>query len=70
MSDRGPTPVTPSAISNHPITNIINKSTTIKMEKILFNDINYTLGKLSEEERARFDGSTVLITGCAGFLGY
>ena len=40
------------------------------MEKILFNDINYTLGKLSEEERARFDGSTVLITGCAGFLGY
>ena len=40
------------------------------MEKILFNDINYTLGKLSDEERARFDGSTVLITGCAGFLGY
>ena len=40
------------------------------MQNILSSDINYTLGKLSEEERARFKDSTILITGCAGFLGY
>ena len=40
------------------------------MQNILFNDINYTLFKLSEQERAKFKDSTILITGCAGFLGY
>ncbi|MBO4659706.1 MAG: NAD-dependent epimerase/dehydratase family protein [Prevotella sp.] len=40
------------------------------MQNILSNDINYTLGKLSENERTRLKDSTVLITGCAGFLGY
>ena len=40
------------------------------MQNILSSDIIYTLGKLSEEERARFKDSTILITGCAGFLGY
>ena len=33
-------------------------------------DLDYTLGRLSEEERAKFSGKTVLITGCAGFLGF
>ena len=37
---------------------------------ILQNDIKHTLNGLSAEERAKFSGSTVLITGCAGFLGY
>ena len=37
---------------------------------ILQNDIKHTLNGLTTEERAKFNGSTVLITGCAGFLGY
>ena len=37
---------------------------------ILQNDIKHTLNGLSAAERAKFSGSTVLITGCAGFLGY
>ncbi|MBO4659824.1 MAG: NAD-dependent epimerase/dehydratase family protein, partial [Prevotella sp.] len=38
--------------------------------KILQKDILHTLNGLSAEERAKFQDSTVLITGCAGFLGY
>lgn len=37
---------------------------------ILEEDIKHTLGGLTAEERAKFSNSTVLITGCAGFLGY
>ena len=37
---------------------------------ILQQDIKHTLNGLSEAERAKFNHSTVLITGCAGFLGY
>ena len=37
---------------------------------ILQNDIKHTLNGLTAAERAKFNGSTVLITGCAGFLGY
>ena len=40
------------------------------MQNILTNDIKHTLGGLSAEERSKFQDSTVLITGCAGFLGY
>ena len=40
------------------------------MQNILINDIKHTLGGLSAEERSKFQDSTVLITGCAGFLGY
>ena len=40
------------------------------MQNILTNDIRHTLNGLSEEERLRFKDSTVLITGCGGFLGY
>lgn len=40
------------------------------MENILYNDIKHTLAGLTDEEREKFRGSTVLITGCAGFLGY
>lgn len=37
---------------------------------ILQNDIKHTLAGLSAAEREKFNDSTVLITGCAGFLGY
>ena len=37
---------------------------------ILQNDIQHTFDGLTAAERAKFSGSTVLITGCAGFLGY
>ena len=37
---------------------------------ILQNDIKHTLNGLTGAERTKFNGSTVLITGCAGFLGY
>ena len=40
------------------------------MNNILSNDIQHTLNGLSDQERSRFQDSTVLITGCAGFLGY
>lgn len=40
------------------------------MQNILFNDIRHTLNGLSTEEQARFKDSTILITGCGGFLGY
>ncbi|WP_020527934.1 NAD-dependent epimerase/dehydratase family protein [Flexithrix dorotheae] len=38
--------------------------------EILVEDMAYILGKLSKEEKAKFNNSTVLITGCGGFLGY
>lgn len=38
--------------------------------KQLEEDFRYTLGKLSNEEISKFRNATVLITGCAGFLGF
>ena len=40
------------------------------IHNVLSNDIKHTLAGLSDTERAKFNGSTILITGCAGFLGY
>lgn len=37
---------------------------------ILTEDMEYTLKKLSESEREKLKNSSILITGCAGFLGY
>lgn len=36
----------------------------------LRKDFEYTLGKFTQEELAKWKDSTVLITGCAGFLGF
>lgn len=33
-------------------------------------DLQHTFGMLSDEERKKLQGKSVLITGCAGFLGY
>ncbi len=38
--------------------------------KILMEDIEYIHKKLSENEIKKLENSTLLITGCAGFLGY
>ena len=38
--------------------------------KVLQNDFKHTLKGLTDAERKKFNGSTILITGCAGFLGY
>lgn len=40
------------------------------MATILEADLNYTYYGLSTQEKERFRNSTVLITGCGGFLGY
>ena len=40
------------------------------MATILEADLNYTYNGLSTQEKERFRNSTVLITGCGGFLGY
>ena len=40
------------------------------MPSILTEDLQYTLSKLTESERKKLTNSTVLLTGCAGFLGY
>lgn len=37
---------------------------------ILLEDLDYIHDKLSSEEKGRLAGATILITGCAGFLGY
>jgi UDP-glucuronate decarboxylase len=39
-------------------------------QNVLENDFNHTLNGLSPQERQKLQGSTLLITGCAGFLGY
>ena len=36
----------------------------------LEKDLQYTYSKLSKEEIEKLTGSSVLITGCAGFLGF
>ena len=36
----------------------------------LEKDLNYTFESLTKEEIKELDGSTILITGCAGFLGF
>lgn len=40
------------------------------LTKQLETDFQYTLGKFTQKEIAKFDGSTVVLTGCAGFLGF
>lgn len=40
------------------------------INKQLETDFHYTLGKFTQEEVSKLTGSTVLITGCAGFLGF
>lgn len=40
------------------------------MHPILEQDLDYIHGSLTAGERAFFSGRVVLITGCAGFLGY
>lgn len=40
------------------------------MDRILNQDLDHTLEGLTAAERAKLQGSTILITGCAGFLGY
>ena len=37
---------------------------------VLREDLEYIHSKLSVGERGKFHGSTVLVTGCGGFLGY
>lgn len=38
--------------------------------KTLHEDLEYTLSKLTAEEVEKLSHSTILLTGCAGFLGY
>lgn len=38
--------------------------------KILVEDLSYIYNNLSVEERAKFKNSTIIMTGCGGFLGY
>lgn len=38
--------------------------------RIINEDMEYILNKLSIEEKKKFDNATILITGCGGFLGY
>lgn len=37
---------------------------------VLQCDLQHILSQLSPEERKKFSGATILVTGCAGFLGY
>ena len=40
------------------------------MSQILNEDLEYTLSRLTDTERHKLSGSTILLTGCSGFLGY
>lgn len=42
----------------------------MSLNKIVSNDMNYILENFSSNEKNKFKGSNILITGCAGFLGY
>ncbi|RAP33990.1 epimerase [Candidatus Marinamargulisbacteria bacterium SCGC AG-439-L15] len=42
----------------------------MRKNKIIDGDLQYIYDQLSQDERKKFKDSTVLITGCAGFLGY
>ena len=54
----------------HYLCNLIKSYKTNHMDRILNQDLNHTLEGLTAVERAKLQGSTILITGCAGFLGY
>lgn len=41
-----------------------------KMNPVVINDINAIETTLTQEQKDRLRGSTILMTGCAGFLGY
>lgn len=38
--------------------------------KILLEDMSYILNKLSQDDKEKFKNSTIIMTGCGGFLGY
>jgi UDP-glucuronate decarboxylase len=38
--------------------------------KILIEDMSYILDKLDQTEKEKFKDSTIIVTGCGGFLGY
>lgn len=40
------------------------------MSQILNEDLQYTLSRLTDAERRKLSNSTILLTGCCGFLGY
>ncbi len=40
------------------------------MNPILREDLDYVLNRLTPDEKSKFRDSTVLVTGCAGFLGF
>ncbi len=40
------------------------------MKTILKGDIEHTFNSLNSQEKEKFNDSTVLITGCGGFIGY
>lgn len=40
------------------------------LNKALENDLEYTFSKLSETEKKKLEGSSILITGAGGFLGF
>lgn len=40
------------------------------MNSILDQDLEYVWEKISEQEKSKLFGSTILITGCGGFLGH
>lgn len=42
----------------------------MRQNKILNEDLEYIYNNLSDAEKAKFNNSTVLLTGCGGFLGY
>lgn len=40
------------------------------MKKIVQNDLDRIYNSLTGEEKSKFTGSIILLTGCAGFLGF
>jgi UDP-glucuronate decarboxylase len=42
----------------------------MKSNSIVNEDLSYIFSKLSSDEKSKFNDSTILITGCGGFLGY
>ncbi|HEY3782981.1 MAG TPA: NAD-dependent epimerase/dehydratase family protein [Fimbriimonadaceae bacterium] len=49
---------------------MVKKWSKNKLNSVLREDQAHMLGRLSDAEKAKFSGSTILVTGCAGFLGF
>ncbi len=45
-------------------------SAVLPKQNIIHHDLKYVLSSLTDSEIRKFNGATIVVTGCAGFIGY